>query len=153
MTDQNYSHHRPAEEGNKEHHGPRGDDAEVVEDVGNGDREVVLGNGAVEGVQRALKELEAGGLLALGLLLVVRIEKIGRGDGGEVQALPVDVYGGGLGQHVENPEGRGASGPDIAKDGLLFAVENSDVGRVGQSRKLFHSLAEGLVDGFAAACG
>lgn len=147
-----HSHHRPAEKGNKKHHGPRGDDAKVVKRVGNGDREVVLGKGAVKGVEDTLDKVHAGRLLALRPLLVKRVEKVGRGDGGEVQALPVDVDGGGLGKHVKDPEGRGAGGPDVAEDGLLFAVEDGEVGRVADGREFLYRLAKGLVDGSAAAC-
>lgn len=123
-----------------------------MESVGNWDGEVVLGNGAVEGVKRALEKLKAGSLLALRGLLVVCFQKIGRSDGGVVQALPVDVDGSGLGEHVEDPEGRSASGPDIAKDGLRFAIKDSYVGRVGKRRELLRRLAEGLIDGSAATC-
>lgn len=79
-----YSHHRPAEEGYKEHHGPRGDDAQVVEGVSNGDGQVIPGKGTIEGVERAFDELKASGLLTLRGFLIKCLEQIGRRDGGEV---------------------------------------------------------------------
>lgn len=77
-------------------------------------------------------------------------EVIGR-DGRHVEALGVDVDGRGSRQQLEDPDGAGGSGPGIAEDGLVVAVDKSSVGRVRLESKSSSRLVESLFNSTAVA--
>lgn len=66
-------------------------------------------------------------------------------DGGEVEALDVDVRDRGRGKHLKDPETTGAGADEVAKDGLVVAVHKTHVGGVGNGGELRGSLLEGVL--------
>lgn len=140
------SHHGSAAEGDEKHEQPVGDQAESPHDVAEGHGETVLGGLAVEGVEPAINEDE--------VLLVTRGlegDQVIRGGGGQVEPLLVNLDGCRLGKQVKDVEAGGASGPRVAQDGLVVAVQIGHVRAVLEKRELGRGLVEGLLDGSASA--
>ena len=78
-------------------------------------------------------------------------ESLGVG-GGQVKALQVDVSLGRRREHLKDPESASSSGPSVAEDGLIIAVDISNVGSVGESSELGGSLIEGSLHLQAVPC-
>lgn len=140
-------HVRPAEERDKQHHGPRGDRVEAPQDVSNGDRKVVISDDAVEGVEEVGLDVAEG--LVHGLSL--EVQDCLRRDRRQVHGLPVHLNRRRLGRNLEDIEGTRAGRPAVAKNRLRVAIEAREVRAVGDRRKLDGRLVESLVERFAAA--
>ena len=137
-------HHGAAEEGNEQHEAPARDHVEAPQDVGKGLGNAQLYSLAIEGVPERVEKLE---LVALAL----EGDNLVRGNRGEVEALLVDVDGGGLRQHFKRPDGADAGGPHAAEDGLVVAVEHANVGSIGLEGELGGRLVECALDLLAVA--
>lgn len=136
------SHHCPAEEGNAQHHGPAGNDAESPEDIGHGHGDAVLGKLAVKGVEVSVLLLE----LALVLAGLVELNVIVWVRGGQVHALHPNIDRRGLGEELQQPDSAGAGGPGIAKDRLVIAVYVANMRRIWEGSDLGGGLVEGGLD-------
>lgn len=140
------THHRAADHGDNEHESPVGNEAESPEDVADGNRKAELGNLAVEGMEPRVEELE--GLLAVG----VESDEVVDSGARHVEASLVDVNGSRLGQHLKGPDGADASGPRVAEDALVLAVENSHMRCLGGDGEAAGGFVEDLLDLLTLAC-
>lgn len=101
-------HHGSAEEGDDEHHGPRGDNVHNPEEVAEGNSEAIGGQLAGQGVEpRIGLDAVQVGLASLGPL----INNVLGSNSGEVEALPVDLGLGRLREDIEDVDRSSGGGP------------------------------------------
>lgn len=134
-----YSHHGAADERDANHKQPAGDDVKDPGDVSKGHRESELSGLAVERVEPGVEELST-------VAIVLDSDDIVGGDGAHVEALLVDVNGGGLGQHLKDPDIACAGGPAVAEDGLVLAIDEAHVGGRGEESESGCRLVVGGLD-------
>lgn len=135
-------HESPADEGDNQHHCPAGNNAESPKGVCDRHSNAVLGELAIEGMEVPVLLVELA-LVPAGLVQLQEGVAVGRG---QVHALDVDVDGCGGREHLEQPQATGASGPSIAQDGLVVAIDKSNVRGVRQDGELGGCLVKGLLD-------
>jgi hypothetical protein len=139
-------HHRSADHGENQHGHPARDETEAPENVTNNIGQAQLSNLSVEGVEEAIDTLES--LLLVG---VAQSNNVIRGNGGGVEPLLIDVYGGRLREHLKHPEVGGSGAPGVAEDRLVIAVDVAHVRAAGEDGELASGLVEGGVDPVATA--
>lgn len=88
-------------------------------------------------------------LVLAGLVQLQKGVAVGRG---QVHALDIDVDRRRGREHLEQPQAARSSGPSIAKDGLVVAVDKPDVWGARQDGELGGCLVEGFLDLQAVTC-
>jgi hypothetical protein len=141
-----YSHHCAAAKGHNKHEKPVGDEVHGPHQVTEGNGQAMLGQLAVHGV-------EPGAGMTVELVLATRglegDQGVG-GGGGQVESLAVDLDSCRLRKHLENVEAGRASGPGVAENRLVVAVQVSHMRGVVEKRKLGSGLVEGLLNSSAS---
>lgn len=146
MFQDNHSHHSSAKHGHNDHEEPARNQVEAPEDVANNGRESVLSEPTVERVEDAVVQL------ALALVAVLlQLDEVVAGDGGQVESLGVEIDRGRRGKHLEDPKSASRGGPGVAKDGLVLAVEHCGVRGARSHGELGCGLVESGLDLVAMA--
>jgi hypothetical protein len=103
--------------------------------------------------QLAVHGVEPGAGMTVELVLATRglegDQGVG-GGGGQVESLAVDLDSCRLRKHLENVEAGRASGPGVAENRLVVAVQVSHMRGVVEKRKLGSGLVEGLLNSSAS---